>query len=82
MGYAGARLGLGLSGVYGKWRWSSYGAYMNFAGTTFVDSPLLESEHDFSVGITVRWMFWQSERRVKPKNTRPGGELDTPLFGL
>ncbi|MCG6863770.1 MAG: MipA/OmpV family protein [Chromatiaceae bacterium] len=81
-GYAGARLGLGFSGVYGKWRWSVYGAYLNFAGTPFEDSPLLDSEHDFSVGVTVGWMFWQSERRVKPKNTSPGGEFETPLFGL
>jgi outer membrane scaffolding protein for murein synthesis (MipA/OmpV family) len=81
-GYAGARLSLGLSGIYGKWRWSLYGTYMNFTGTPFADSPLLDSEHDFSVGATVGWMFWQSKRRVAPKNTSPGGELDTPLFGL
>jgi outer membrane scaffolding protein for murein synthesis (MipA/OmpV family) len=81
-GYAGARLGLGFSGVHGKWRWSFFGSYMNFAGTPFQDSPLLDSEHDFSVGATIGWMFWQSDRRVRPKNTSPGGEFDTPLFGL
>lgn len=81
-GYAGARFGLGLSGVYGKWRWSLAGAYMNFAGAPFENSPLLDSTHDFSVGVTVGWMFWQSERRVTPKNTSPGGEFETPLFGL
>jgi outer membrane scaffolding protein for murein synthesis (MipA/OmpV family) len=81
-GYAGARLGLGLSGIQGKWRWSLYGAYMNFHGAPFQDSPLLDSEHDFSLGATVGWMFWQSERRVAPKNTSPGNEFDTPLFGL
>jgi len=81
-GYAGARLGLGLSGVYGKWRWSLYGAYLNFAGAAFEGSPLLNSEHDFSVGATIGWLFWQSERRVTPKNTSPGGEFQTPLFGL
>jgi len=80
-GYAGARLGLGLSGVHGKWRWSLFGAYLNFAGTAFADSPLLDSEHDFSVGATVGWMFWRSERRVTPKNTSPGEEFVTPLFG-
>jgi outer membrane protein len=81
-GYAGARLGLGLSGVYGKWRWSLFGAYMNFAGTPFEDSPLLDSKQDFSVGATVGWMFWKSKRRIKPKNTSPSGEFATPLFGL
>jgi outer membrane scaffolding protein for murein synthesis (MipA/OmpV family) len=81
-GYAGARLGLGFSGVTGKWRWSLYGAYMNFAGTPFENSPLLDSNHDFSLGLTVGWMFWQSERRVVPKNTSPGNEFETPLFGL
>jgi len=81
-GYAGARLGLGLSGVHGKWRWSLFGSYMNLAGTPFEDSPLLDSEHDFSIGATVGWMFWKSERRVTPKNTSPGGEFETPLFGL
>jgi len=81
-GYAGARLGLGLSGVHGRWRWSLYGAYMNFAGAAFEGSPLLDSEHDFSVGATIGWMFWQSERRTTPKNTSPGGEFETPIFGL
>jgi len=81
-GYAGAHLGLGLSGVYGKWRWSLYGAYMNFQGASFADSPLLDSKHDFSLGASVGWMFWQSERRVAPKNTSPGNEFETPLFGL
>jgi outer membrane scaffolding protein for murein synthesis (MipA/OmpV family) len=81
-GYAGMRLGLGLSGVSGKWRWSLFGAYMNFSGTGFEDSPLLDSTHDFNVGLTVGWMFWQSKRRVTPKNTSPGNEFETPLFGL
>jgi outer membrane scaffolding protein for murein synthesis (MipA/OmpV family) len=81
-GYAGARLGLGLSGVSGKWRWSLFGAYMNFDGTSFADSSLLESKHDFSLGASIGWMFWQSERRVTPKNTSPGGDFETPLFGL
>jgi len=81
-GYAGARLGLGFSGLHGKWRWSLFGSYMNFAGTPFQGSPLLDSEHDFSVGATIGWMFWQSDRRVTTKNTSPGGEFDTPLFGL
>jgi outer membrane scaffolding protein for murein synthesis (MipA/OmpV family) len=79
-GYAGARLGLGLSGVSGKWRWSLYGAYLNLAGAAFADSPLLDSEHDFTFGATIAWMFWKSERKVAPKNTSPGGEFDTPLF--
>jgi outer membrane scaffolding protein for murein synthesis (MipA/OmpV family) len=81
-GYAGARLGLGLSGVYGKWRWSLFGAYMSLHGTAFANSPLLESKNDFSVGVTVGWMFLQSEHRVVPRNTSPGGEFETPLFGL
>jgi outer membrane scaffolding protein for murein synthesis (MipA/OmpV family) len=81
-GYAGARLGLGLSGVSGKWRWSLFGAYMNFAGTPFENSPLLDSRHDFGVGATIGWMFWQSKRQVTPKNTSPGEDFATPLFGL
>ena len=81
-GCAGARLGAGLSGVYGRCRWSVYGAYLNLAGTAFADSPLLTSEHDFSAGATLGWMFWQSKRRVAPRNTSPGCEFDTPWFGL
>ena len=80
-GYAGARLGLGLSGVHGRWRWSLFGAYLNLQGTAFSDSPLLTSEHDFNLGVTVGWMFWKSKQRVTPKNTSPGGEFNTPLFG-
>ena len=79
-GYTGARLGLGLSGVSGQWRWSAYGAYLNYAGSAFADSPLLDSEHDFTLGASIAWMFWKSERTVAPKNTSPGGEFDTPLI--
>jgi len=79
-GYAGARLGLGLSGESGQWRWSAHGAYLNYAGSAFADSPLLDSEHDFTLGASIAWMFWKSERTVKPKNTSPGGEFDTPLI--
>lgn len=81
-GYAGSRLGIGLNGVEGRWRWSVYGAYSNLSGTAFADSPLLSNENDFSVGATVGWMFWQSKRQVAPKNTSPSGEFATPLFGL
>jgi len=79
-GYAGARLGLGLSGESGQWRWSAHGAYLNYSGSAFADSPLLDSEHDFTLGASIAWMFWKSERTVKPKNTSPGGEFDTPLI--
>ena len=78
-GYAGARLGVGLSGLIGSsWRWSVFGAYHNLHGAAFSDSPLVDSKHNFSVGATVAWMFWKSERRVTPKNTSGGSEFDTP----
>lgn len=79
-GYAGARLSLGLSGGSGQWRWSVFGAYQNLSGVTFSDSPLVDSEHDFSVGATVSWMFWQSESRVNPKNSSSSSESATPLL--
>ena len=79
-GYAGARVGLGFSGVTGNWRWSLGGAYINLAGTGFADSPLVDSVHDYNVGFTIGWMFWKSKRKVVPKNTSPGGEFDTPLL--
>ncbi len=47
---------------------------MNFAGTAFATSTLLESNSDFSVDVTIGGMFWQSKRRVMPKNTSPGNE--------
>ncbi len=81
-GYAGSWLGLGLDGRDGRWRWSIYGAYQNLDGTAFAASPLVESKNGFSLGVTVGWVFWQSETTVKPKNTSPGGEFETPLFGL
>ncbi|MGB5833450.1 MAG: MipA/OmpV family protein [Thiohalocapsa sp.] len=80
-GYAGARLGLGLDGRWNRWRWSIYGAYENLVGTAFEQSPLLEATHDFSAGATVSWVFWRSKRRVVPRNTSPGDEFETPLFG-
>lgn len=81
-GYAGSWLGLGMDGRQGRWRWSVFGSYQNLNGTAFANSPLVESRNDFTVGVTLGWVFWQSETRVEPKNTSPGGEFETPLFGL
>jgi outer membrane protein len=81
-GYAGTTLAAGLDGRSGRWRWSIYGAYENLDGTAFANSPLVQSKNDFSVGVTVGWVFWQSERTVTPKNTSPGNEFETPLFGI
>jgi outer membrane scaffolding protein for murein synthesis (MipA/OmpV family) len=81
-GYAGASLAAGFDGRWGRWRWSLYGAYENLDGTAFANSPLVESQNDFRVGLTVGWVFWQSKRNVVPKSTSPGNEFETPLFGL
>jgi outer membrane scaffolding protein for murein synthesis (MipA/OmpV family) len=81
-GYAGSHVGVGLSGVSGQWRWSLKGTYLNMEGSAFQDSPLLDSKHDFTVGASLAWMFWQSERRVTPKNTSPAGEFNEPLLGF
>lgn len=56
-------------------------ARSNPQGTAFADSPLLTSERDFSLGATLGRMCRQSERRVTPKSTSHGGELDTPPIG-
>ena len=79
-GYAGARLSVGLSGGSGQWRWAVFGAYHNLSGVTFSDSPLVDSKHDFGVGATVTWMFWQSESRARPKHSSSGNAFDTPLL--
>jgi outer membrane scaffolding protein for murein synthesis (MipA/OmpV family) len=81
-GYAGANLAAGFDGRWGRWRWSVYGAYENLDGTAFANSPLVEAKNDFSVGLTIGWVFLQSKRTVTPKNTSPGTEFETPLFGL
>ena len=61
----------GFSGWYSKMSFSRrdgqmlYGLnlrYDNLTGARFLDSPLVESKHYFSVGVGVIWFFWHSER--------------------
>ena len=61
----------GFSGWYSKMSFSRrkgqmlYGfnlRYDNLTGASFLESPLVETKHYFSVGVGVIWFFWQSER--------------------
>ncbi len=81
-GYAGAELALGLDGRWRRLRWSLYGAYQNLDGTVFANSPLVSSDHNFSVGASIAWVFLQSKQRVTPKNSSPGEQFETPILGF
>jgi outer membrane scaffolding protein for murein synthesis (MipA/OmpV family) len=60
-GYAGSRLGLGLSYRTGEWWFGAFARYINLRGAVFEDSPLVRTNHYLSAGIGTAWIFAASE---------------------
>lgn len=63
-GYSGLALRGGASRRFGKLWVGGFFRYDNLAGTTFEDSPLVETKHALAVGFGVSWVFRQSETVV------------------
>ncbi len=64
-GYAG--LGLSSSILYRitqRLSLSAYGRWGNIAGAAFDDSPLVETENNYTVGAAVIWTIFESDERV------------------
>ena len=60
-GYAGSRLGLGLSYRIGEWWFGAFTRYINLRGAVFEDSPLVRTDHYLSAGIGTAWIFASSD---------------------
>jgi len=63
-GYSGLALRGSASRRFGNWWAGGFFRYDNLAGTTFADSPLVETKHALAVGFGVSWVFRQSEAMV------------------
>jgi len=67
-GYSGSRVTLALSKRYQHFWVGAFARYDTLNGARFEDSPLVRSEHAFMAGLSIAWIFAQSERLVDEKD--------------
>lgn len=67
-GYSGSRLTLALSKRFRHIWVGAFARYDNLAGVKFEDSPLVRSDHAFMAGLSVAWVFAESEKLVNVKD--------------
>lgn len=61
-GYSGSRLTIGVSRRVGSYWLGAFLRYDYLGGATFVDSPLVETDHSLMFGAGVAYVFAQSKR--------------------
>jgi len=67
-GYSGSRLTLALSKRFARIWVGAFARYDTLAGAKFENSPLVRSDHAFMAGLSVAWIFVESERHVDVKD--------------
>lgn len=67
-GYSGSRVTLALSKRFQRVWVGTFARYDGLNGAKFEDSPLVRSDHAFMAGLSVAWIFAESERRVDAKD--------------
>jgi MipA family protein len=63
-GYSGAHVLTSVSRRFPRYWVGAYLRYDMLAGTTFEDSPLMQTNHSLAGGIAFAWMLRESSRRV------------------
>lgn len=63
-GYSGSYLNFSMTKRQGNWWFGGYIRYDNLRGSTFEDSPLVETDHYFTLALGVAWIFAQSRTQV------------------
>jgi MipA family protein len=63
-GYSGSRVTLALSKRFQRIWFGTFARYDTLSGATFEDSPLVRSDHAFMAGLSVAWIFAESEQFV------------------
>jgi len=58
-GYSGWRLSNGVTWQYKRWWLGAFIRYDNLQGVSFAKSPLLQRQHNVSIGVAVAWIFKQ-----------------------
>ncbi len=61
-GYSGSRITLGFSRRVNRYWIGAFARYDYLGGATFVDSPLVTTDHSFMFGAGVAWIFTESKR--------------------
>lgn len=56
-GYNGFNGQLALSRRFSDYWYAFYARYSNIQGTNFLDSPLVETEHNVTAGFAISWVF-------------------------
>lgn len=56
-GYSGFNTQLALTRRHGSFWYAFYTRYSNLAGTGFLDSPLVETRHNFTGGFAISWVI-------------------------
>jgi len=67
-GYSGSRLTLALSKRFARIWVGAFARYDTLAGAKFENSPLVRSDHAFMAGLSVAWIFAESETLVNVKD--------------
>lgn len=63
-GYSGSYFNFSLTKRHGRWWFGGYLRYDNLRGATFDDSPLVETDHYFTLALGFAWIFAQSKTQV------------------
>lgn len=63
-GYGGVRLAFGISRRMGRFFLGAFTRYLNLAGATFENSPLVRTEHSVMGGVAIAWVFHESSTLV------------------
>ncbi len=67
-GYTGSRLGVSASGRFGNWYLGGFAHYYALQGAENSDSPLLRRDNNYTVGLMVSRVLYQSAKTVSRDN--------------
>ncbi|MDH5216525.1 MAG: MipA/OmpV family protein [Gammaproteobacteria bacterium] len=65
MGYSGSRITLTLIGNSKHLWYGMFARYDNMQGATFINSPLIETDHYTALGVSIGWKFLKSDAHSK-----------------
>lgn len=64
-GYSGYRLSTSLSLRHNRSLWAIFAGYNNVSNATFVDSPLVDADDNFTIGFVFSYALFKSKTMVK-----------------
>lgn len=67
-GYSGSYFSFSMSTRQDRLWYGGYLRYDNLSGVTFADSPLVETDHYFTLGLGISWIVRQSSELVSARN--------------